>query len=116
MSTGSASGRARTARGFEERCAMRLGDFDALTFDCYGTLIDWERGILAELKPWATSTGLSDDAILEAFGAEESNREASTPDRPYPAVLADVYRALGQRWGLKMNEVAPIAFGGAVGR
>jgi 2-haloalkanoic acid dehalogenase type II len=95
---------------------MRLGDFDALTFDCYGTLIDWEQGILAELKPWATSTGLSDDAILEAFGAEESSCEAATPDRPYPGVLADVYRALGRRWGLKTNEIAPIAFGGAVGR
>jgi len=95
---------------------MRLADFDALTFDCYGTLIDWERGILAELRPWATPTGLSDDAILEAFGAEESRCEAATPDKPYPAVLADVYRALGRRWGLKMNEVAPIAFGGSVGR
>jgi 2-haloalkanoic acid dehalogenase type II len=95
---------------------MRLADFDALTFDCYGTLIDWERGILAELRPWAAPTGLSDDAILEAFGAEESRCEAATPDKPYPAVLADVYRALGRRWGLKMNEVAPIAFGGSVGR
>jgi 2-haloalkanoic acid dehalogenase type II len=95
---------------------MRLADFDALTFDCYGTLIDWERGILAELRQWAAPTGLSDDAILEAFGAAESSCEAATPDKPYPAVLADVYRALGRRWGLNMNEVAPIAFGGAVGR
>ena len=28
---------------------MKLGDFRALTFDCYGTLIDWEAGILAGL-------------------------------------------------------------------
>jgi 2-haloacid dehalogenase len=95
---------------------MRLGDFDALTFDCYGTLIDWEQGILTELKPWVAPKGLSDDAILEAFGAEESRCEAATPDKPYPAVLADVYRALGGRWGLTMNQVAPIAFGGSVGR
>jgi 2-haloacid dehalogenase len=95
---------------------MRLGDFDALTFDCYGTLIDWEQGILAELRPWAAPKGLSDDAILEAFGAEESRCQAATPDKPYPAVLADVYRALGRHWGLPMNEIAPIAFGGSVGR
>jgi 2-haloacid dehalogenase len=95
---------------------MQLGDFDALTFDCYGTLIDWEQGILTELKPWASPKGLSDDAILEAFGAEESRCEAATPDKPYPGILADVFRALGRRWGLPVNEIAPIAFGGSVGR
>jgi 2-haloacid dehalogenase len=95
---------------------MRLRDYEALTFDCYGTLIDWEQGILAELKRWAAPAGLSDDTILETFGAEESRCEAATPDKPYPAVLADVYRGLGARWGLPMNEVAPIAFGGSVGR
>src|ERR1700722_21021775 len=99
MSTGSASGPARTARGFEGG-AMRLADFDALTFDCYGTLIDWEQGILTELGKWAAPKGLSDDAILEAFGTEESRCEAATPDKPYPGILADVFRALGRRWGL----------------
>src|SRR5271170_4668158 len=95
---------------------MRLGDFKALAFDCYGTLIDWEQGILAELRPWAARKGLSDDTILESFGAEEARCESATPDRPYPAVLADVYRALGRGWGLPVNEIAPIAFGGSVGR
>ena len=37
---------------------MRLGDFSALTFDCYGTLIDWETGILAALRPWTTAHGV----------------------------------------------------------
>ena len=32
---------------------MRLGDYDALSFDCYGTLIDWETGIAAVLRRWA---------------------------------------------------------------
>src|SRR5260221_3356186 len=95
---------------------MRLGDFEALTFDCYGTLIDWEQGILAELKPWAAPKGLSDDAILEAFGAAESQCEAATPNKPYPAILADVFRVLGALWGLPVSQVAPIAFGGSVGR
>ena len=30
---------------------MKLTDFKALSFDCYGTLIDWETGLLAALKP-----------------------------------------------------------------
>jgi 2-haloalkanoic acid dehalogenase type II len=95
---------------------MKLRDFDALTFDCYGTLIDWEQGILTELKAWAAPKGLSDDAILETFGAEESRCEAATPDKPYPGILADVHRALAKRWGLSTNDVAPVAFGGSVGR
>ena len=38
---------------------MRLTDFTALSFDCYGTLIDWEAGILATLRPWAARHGLA---------------------------------------------------------
>ena len=34
---------------------MQLTDFEALSFDCYGTLIDWEAGLLAVLVPWARS-------------------------------------------------------------
>jgi 2-haloalkanoic acid dehalogenase type II len=95
---------------------VRLHAFEALSFDCYGTLIDWEQGILAELRPWAAAAGLGDDAILEAFGDEESRCEAAAPDKPYPAILADVHRALGRRWSLSASPVAPIAFGGSVGR
>ena len=51
---------------------MRFSDFQALTFDCYGTLIDWEQGILTELRTWTAPTGLADDAILEAFGDDET--------------------------------------------
>jgi 2-haloacid dehalogenase len=49
---------------------MNLLSFKALTFDCYGTLIDWESGILAELKPWVAASGLklTDDQILEVYG------------------------------------------------
>ncbi len=35
---------------------MTLADFDALTFDCYGTLIDWETGILAAVRSWLAET------------------------------------------------------------
>ena len=37
---------------------MELTDFEALSFDCYGTLIDWEAGLLAVLGPWARTRGL----------------------------------------------------------
>ena len=48
---------------------MGLRDYDALTFDCYGTLIDWERGILAALRPLLQRTGISEEAALVAFSS-----------------------------------------------
>ena len=44
---------------------MKLTDFSALTFDCYGTLIDWETGIAAALRPWACLLYPSDAADEE---------------------------------------------------
>ena len=38
---------------------MELTDFEALSFDCYGTLIDWETGLAAVLVPWASGRGLT---------------------------------------------------------
>src|SRR6476646_1006193 len=47
--------------------AIRFADFDALTFDCYGTLVDWEQGILAGVRPVLRTHGieLTDDEVLE---------------------------------------------------
>src|SRR5438477_12786151 len=78
-------------------------DFDRythLTFDCYGTLIDWERGILAALRPVLARHGLAvaDDRLLELYGALEAAAEAG-PYRRYRAVLAAVTAGLGARLG-----------------
>jgi 2-haloalkanoic acid dehalogenase type II len=95
-----------------------ITDFTALTFDCYGTLIDWERGILAELRPWADSHGVTagDDALLEAFGGAEADCERETPDRLYPAILANVLRRLGSRWSVPVSDSEADGFGRSVGR
>lgn len=97
---------------------LQLATFKALTFDCYGTLIDWETGILAELKPWLAphGLGLTDDQILETFGAEESRIEAATPKKLYPEILADVLRALGKRWNVSAPDAAAAEFGRSVPR
>src|SRR5262245_1082766 len=97
---------------------MKLTDFTTLTFDCYGTLIDWERGILAELRPWLARHGrsLPDDEVLEAFGAEETRCEAATPAALYPEILAGSLRALARRWEIPANDEEAIAFGASVGR
>ena len=61
---------------------MRLHDFKVLTFDCYGTLIDWESGIWAALQPLlqAGKTKIAREAALAAFGRHESAQEAATPE------------------------------------
>ena len=59
---------------------MRLRDFKVLTFDVYGTLIDWESGMVAGLKPLTDKVGgLSRNEILEAHAYYESTTQAWTP-------------------------------------
>jgi FMN phosphatase YigB (HAD superfamily) len=60
---------------------VRFGDFKVLTFDCYGTLIDWEKGILRALSPLVerSARGLSREEILACFARCESEEEAATP-------------------------------------
>lgn len=96
----------------------QLTDFKALTFDCYGTLIDWERGILSELKPWAASHGLTpgDDAILERYGEAEAHWEAETPGARYPQILERVLESLASQWSVKTRSGEAAAFGQSVGR
>jgi 2-haloalkanoic acid dehalogenase type II len=97
---------------------MKLNDFDALTFDCYGTLIDWERGIVNKLRPWTVQHGLalSDDELLETFGELEPKHQAATPGKLYPDILASIYRELALRWEIPTNEESAIAFGKSIER
>ncbi len=94
---------------------LDFGAFDALTFDCYGTLIDWESGILAALRPilGPAAAGMGDDALLEAFGRAESAVE-SGPYRRYREVLAEVAREIASGLGASPSDAAVAAFGGSV--
>jgi 2-haloalkanoic acid dehalogenase type II len=95
---------------------MRLSDFSTLTFDCYGTLIDWESGILAALGPWRRRTGIKadDETLLAAFGEVESATEAAQPKLIYSDLLAEVQKTLGQRFGAPATEAEAKAFGASV--
>lgn len=97
---------------------MRISDFKAMTFDVYGTLIDWEAGLLAELRPWASKHALkpSDDEILEAFAAVESPIQAADPALLYPEVLMRAHRALARRWKIPEDEADARAFGASIPR
>jgi 2-haloacid dehalogenase len=73
-----------------------LADFQALSFDCYGTLIDWEAGIGAALAPWAARNGiaLSAEALLERYAVAEAREEQESPSSLYPDILAAAMRNL----------------------
>jgi 2-haloacid dehalogenase len=76
---------------------LDLRRFDVITFDCYGTLIDWETGILKALQRTRTHAGrsISDHDLLEAYAAIEQRLEAGSY-LPYEQVLRDVVRELAQ--------------------
>jgi 2-haloacid dehalogenase len=95
---------------------MKLTDFRVLTFDCYGTLIDWESGIHTALQPLLRKAGLtlSRDAVLEAFAKHESAQEAETPDMVYSELLATVHRRLAKQWQTTASEQDHQLFGASV--
>jgi 2-haloacid dehalogenase len=96
---------------------MKLSDFDVLSFDCYGTLIDWESGIHAALTPLLSraDTGLSRDAVLEAFAKLESRQQALTPAMPYADLLAEVHGQLAAGWDVSRDTAEDALFGGSIG-
>jgi 2-haloacid dehalogenase len=89
--------------------------FDVLTFDCYGTLIDWEAGILAGLRAPLAAHGIAapDAALLEAFARHEAELEAG-PYRPYREVLGEVLEAMLGHFGQAATLDERAAFGGSV--
>ena len=85
---------------------MKLTDFKALSFDCYGTLIDWETGILNALNPWIKANDIkaSPDKILKVFGECESFEEADLPSAPYPEILEGVQIAMCRAFKVKSTK------------
>ncbi len=84
---------------------MNLSDFTTLTFDVFGTLIDWESGMISGLRPLTDKldSELSRDAILEAHAFHESTAQAQVPNMLYARVLAVVYKRLAEEWGVSAS-------------
>ena len=83
--------------------------FEAITFDCYGTLIDWESGILQAVRPVLAVHGVraGDDELLALYAGLEAEleREASAERgrfSRYREVLGDVMRGIGEHYGLQL--------------
>ncbi len=97
-------------------CPMKLTDFDVLTFDCYGTLIDWESGILNALRPWAEKRGqaVEDSRLLGAFGRHEWVQQTARPGALYPDILAGAFLGIAGELGIAAEPGEAEAFGGSV--
>lgn len=94
---------------------MKLTDFKALTFDVYGTLIDWETGMVNGLKPLTDKVGgLTRDQILEAHAHHESTTQAYTPAKTYSDILAVVYKRLAEEWGVPVTWEECLIYGASV--
>jgi 2-haloalkanoic acid dehalogenase type II len=95
---------------------MKLSDFEVLTFDCYGTLIDWESGITAALQPLLARAKppLAGDAVLQAFARHEAAQETETPGMIYSDLLSVVHRRLAEQWGVQPDATEDARFGASV--
>ncbi len=83
---------------------MDFSSVRLITFDCYGTLIDWETGILAAMRPLFSRNGrhISDAQILEQYGEAELELELG-PYLRYREVLARAVQKVGSRLGVKIT-------------
>ena len=85
---------------------MNFDRFECISFDCYGTLIDWETGISSALRPILETHEVSagHHALLELFGKAESEIEAG-PYRTYREVLKDVLSRIGDEFGFEPSQI-----------
>jgi len=83
---------------------LNFQQFKVLSFDCYGTLIDWERGILGAVRPVLSNHKIiaTDEIILETFAQIESEVEAGSY-RPYRDILNTVMRGMSERFEFVPN-------------
>lgn len=95
---------------------MNFASFQAITFDCYGTLVDWEAGIVAAIGPMLEAHGadVSDEEILERFARLEPRAQAGD-FRPYREVLTRVATAMSRELGFEPTPHEAAAFAGSVG-
>jgi 2-haloacid dehalogenase len=96
--------------------SLDLTTFKASSFDCYGTLIDWEAGISAVLVPWAAEQDLAlgEEDLLLAYADNEAAVERETPTALYPEVLAEAFRRTGAMLGAQVSDQWAARLGGSV--
>ncbi|KAK9787189.1 putative Haloacid dehalogenase [Seiridium cardinale] len=96
----------------------KISDFKVLSFDVYGTLIDWETGIITHLQPLlkANNASFSKEKLLDVLHDAERTQQAATPDLKYHELLAAIHPQVAEKLGLPKPPVEQSkAFGASVG-
>jgi 2-haloacid dehalogenase len=95
---------------------MKLSVFKALTFDCYGTLIDWETGLWNALQPLISAGALNvgREEALDIFGRLETDQQRETPSLRYSSLLAVVHARMAKSWNFHAHADLHDRFGGSV--
>lgn len=96
---------------------MKLQDFRVLSFDCYGTLIDWETGIWNALQPLLAGHHhhVTREDALAAFAKVEPDVEHAMPHLLYREILVRVHGQLAQLWHLPSSPDLDRQFGESIG-
>lgn len=97
---------------------MKIRDFRVLSFDCYGTLIDWETGIWTALQPLLSGDlhRITREDALAAFGRVEPEVEHAMPHLLYREILERVHGELARLWGQPSSPDLDRQFGESIGK
>jgi 2-haloacid dehalogenase len=88
---------------------MKFSDVRLLSFDCYGTLIDWEFGITDVVMRLAQPHGVhpTEQEILSLFASHETHVQDANPTWTYPVILAETWRRMAESLGLPSRTNQP---------
>ena len=90
--------------------------FDAVTFDVYGTILNWEPEIAAFFSDWGNARGLSSDELLKLYDRLRRPLQEVRPALAYPDILTGTYDALANELEQEADDEARVAFRGSAGR
>jgi 2-haloacid dehalogenase len=90
--------------------------FKAVTFDCYGTLIDWETGISQVVRPWvdAINSAIPMDLVITSFALHQAKHQQTRPTLLYPEVLARTWKDIERTFGWSENRDHAARFAASV--
>ncbi len=90
--------------------------FKAMTFDCYGTLIDWETGITQVVRPWvdAINPAIPTDLVITSFALHQAKHQQTRPTLLYPEVLSRTWKDIERTFGWSENPGHAAAFAASV--
>lgn len=88
---------------------MKFSDVRLLSFDCYGTLIDWEFGITEVVRRLAQPHGVhpTEQEVLSLFASHETHVQDANPTWTYPVILAETWRRMAESLGLPSRANQP---------